>query len=283
MLAIITDSTCDLSATELEALGVERVHLYVHFRGETHRDWLDIDPAGLIEGVAAGADLPSTSQPSPQDFEDAFRAAMAAGATEILCITISSELSGTLQSATLAAEAVEVPVTLFDSRHTSLGLGDMVKEASQRRAAGQGVAEIVPALEHIRDTNFVIFTVGTLDFLQKGGRIGGAAALLGGLLNIKPILGLRGGKVEALGRARGSKRALRELLSSLEEHRQQHPGDLVINFIHVQDVPAAEALKVAIDELGVPYEDAGIYEMGSVIAAHVGPGTSGIYVHTKPA
>ena len=136
-LAIITDSTCDLSQSELDAIKVTRVPLYVRFKGSMHKDWVEISPKVIVEGVAAGADMPSTSQPSPQDFEVAYQAAVARGADTILCLTISSELSGTFQSANLAKANVQVPVTVFDSRAASVGLGDMAKKAAQLRDKGR--------------------------------------------------------------------------------------------------------------------------------------------------
>lgn len=283
MIAIVTDSTCDLPASELERLGVRRVPLYVNFKGEVYRDWEGISPKEIVEGVAAGAGLPTTSQPSPQDFEAAFREAAEAGADEILCLTISSELSGTFQSANLAREAAGVPVTVFDSRHASIGLGDMVKKAAALRDRGAGLAEMVAAAEHIRDSNFVLFSVGTLEYLQKNGRIGGAQALVGSLLNIRPILTLEAGKVQPLGRARGTKKALREMVSRTEAYAKSHPGTLHISFIHIQDPEAAETMRQELRASGLAFEDGGTYEIGAVIAAHAGPGTFGMYMHTEPA
>ncbi|HEX7004960.1 MAG TPA: DegV family protein [Trueperaceae bacterium] len=282
-LAIVTDSTCDLSADELSRLDVRRVPLYVSFRGETYRDWLELTPKEIIEGVQAGADLPTTSQPSPQDFEAAYEEAKAAGAEEILCITISSDLSGTFQSANLAKGSVGIPVTLFDSRAASIGLGEMVKKAAALRDSGASTEEIVRALESIRDSNMPLFTVATLDFLQKGGRIGRAAALMGGLLNIKPILSLENGKIVPLGRARGNKKALAELVNQVRKHRERFPGKLVVNFLHVQDPEAAEQVRAALEREGIRYEGGQVYEIGAVVASHVGPGTYGLYMHAEPA
>ncbi|MEX2543081.1 MAG: DegV family protein [Trueperaceae bacterium] len=282
-LAIITDSTCDLTADELQRLDVQRVPLYVSFRGETYRDWLEISPKEIIEGVQAGADLPTTSQPSPQDFEAAFEKAVSAGAEAIVCITISAELSGTYQSANIAKDSAGVPVTLFDSRAASIGLGEMVKKAAALRDSGAGAEDIVSALEGIRDSNLPMFTVATLDFLQKGGRIGRASALLGSLLNIKPILSLENGKIIPLGRARGNKKALAELVSQVQKHHQRFPGTLVLNFLHVQDPAAAEQVRGAIDGAGIDYHGGEVYEIGAVVASHVGPGTYGLYMHVEPA
>ncbi len=281
-LAIVTDSTCDLKEAELAALNVQRVPLYVNFKNEVFKDWVEINPADIVKGVAEGAALPSTSQPSPQDFENAFQAAVSRGAEQILCLTISGELSGTVQSANLAKAEVDVPVTVFDSRAASVGLGDMVKEAARRRDAGASMDEIVRALEHIRDTNFILFTVATLDFLQKNGRIGGAQALLGGLLNIKPLLTVEGGKVEPAGRVRGTKRAIKELVDRTVGYAEEHNGDLKISFLHIQDEAAAQTLQRAVQDAGVVFENGGVYEIGAVIATHVGPGTFGMYMHTKP-
>lgn len=281
-LAIITDSTCDLTRSELDDLDVQRVPLYISFQDSTYRDWEDITPADIIAGVTEGADLPTTSQPSPQDFVAAYRRAVEAGAEQILCLTISAELSGTYQSANLAREEVAVPVTVIDSRGASLGLGDMVKKAAELRERGASLETIVGALEHIRDSNFVLFTVATLEFLQKGGRIGRAGALLGSLLNIKPILTLKEGRIEPLGRARGNKKALRELVSQVQAYRRDHPGELVINFLHIQDAEAARTLKEEIEAAGIAYSGGEIYEIGAVITSHVGPGTYGLYLHTEP-
>jgi DegV family protein with EDD domain len=282
-LAIVTDSTCDLTADELERLDVQRVPLYVSFRGETYRDWLEISPKQIIEGVQTGAALPTTSQPSPQDFEAAYRQATEAGAEEIVCITISSELSGTYQSANIAKESAKVTVTLFDSRAASIGLGEMVKKAAALRDSGASPKQIVTALEGIRDSNMPLFTVATLDFLQKGGRIGRASALLGSILNIKPILSLENGKIVPLGRARGNKKALAELVAQVQSHRRRFPGKLVLNFLHVQDPAAAEQVRSALDGAGIEYQGGNVYEIGAVVASHVGPGTYGLYMHAEPA
>lgn len=281
-LAIVTDSTCDLTQAELDALKVTRVPLYVRFKGSMHKDWLEISPKVIVEGVAAGADMPSTSQPSPQDFEVAYQAVVARGADTILCLTISSELSGTFQSANLAKANVQVPVTVFDSRAASVGLGDMAKKAAQLRDSGASLEQILKAISHIRDTNKVFFTVETLNFLQKNGRIGRAQALLGGLLNIKPLLGLNDGKIEPIGRARGTKKAIKELVDQTQAFISSHPGQLVVSFIHIQDPQAAETMRQALKEANIPFKDQGIYEIGAVIASHVGPGTFGMYMHTEP-
>lgn len=277
-LAIVTDSTCDLREQELADLNVRRVPLYVHFQGETYRDWIEITPLELIRGIEAGADTPTTSQPTPEDFADAYREAVEAGADAILVVTISQTLSGTYQSATLAAKDAPVPVTVFDTRNASIGHAMLLRRAAAMRAAGRSVDEIVAALEALREEMLLVFTVGTLEFLQKGGRIGRASALVGSLLNIKPLLGLDDGVVTAAGRARGAKKARKEMVQRLVDHREAHPeGDLLVSFIHIENVSDAEGLRDALTEAGLTFTDVGTYEMGAVIGVHVGPGTYGYY------
>lgn len=277
MLAIITDSTCDLPADELTKLNIQRVPLYVNFRGEVFRDWLEINPHDIVSGVRAGAAIPSTSQPSPQDFIDVYNEAARQGASEILCVTISSQLSGTYQSATVAAEDAPVPVHVFDSQAASVGIGMMLKRAAVMRDEGAETDAVLAELERIRATAMLRFTVGNLDYLKKNGRIGGAGALLGSLLNIKPILSVVEGRVEPVGRVRGSRKALQVMISDLQELAKR--GTPVVYFLHIQDQEAAETLRQEIKNSGIAFTEGGVYEIGAVIAAHVGPGTYGFYAY----
>ena len=283
MLAIITDSTSDLRAHELEELKVHRVPLYVNFQGKVHQDWIDIDPAKIVAGVAAGADLPTTSQPSPEDFTKAYAAVIAEGASEILVVTISSALSGTYQSANLAAKDASVPVSIVDSLGASAGVAVLVRQAVRMRDAGADSETIAKTLEGMRPHMMVLFTVGTLEYLQKGGRVGRAQALLGGLLNVRPILTLEEGKIVPAGKARGTKKAIAEVVERVRAHAEAHRGELVLDFLHIQDEAAAERLRQAVRDAGISFSDGRLYEIGAVIAAHVGPGTFGVYAHVKPA
>ena len=282
-LAVITDSTCDLTEARLNELKVRRVPLYVHFKGEVHKDWVEITPDALIRGIQEGAELPTTSQPTPEDFASAYRDAVADGADRILVVTISAELSGTYQSATLAAKDAPVPVDVFDSRNASHGAAFMVKRAAAMRDAGADPADVLAALERLRDRAYLIFTVGTLEFLQKGGRIGRAGAMLGGLLNIKPLLTLENGAVAPAGKARGAKKAIREIVARVKAYREKHPdGELVLYFLHIQAEEAAARLSDAIRAEGIEFRDGGSNPLGAVIGVHVGPGVHGLYAFADP-
>jgi DegV family protein with EDD domain len=155
----------------------------------------------------------------------------------------------------------------------------MVRVASRKRAAGAELGAIMQALETVRDSNFVVFTVGTLEFLQKNGRIGRASAFLGSLLNVKPLLTLDNGVVGPLSRARGLKKAQQEMVERFKAYVASQPGPVVLNLIHVQDQPSAEGLRQAIDAAGINYEFGGFHEIGAVIASHTGPHTFGLYTH----
>jgi len=282
-LAIVTDSTSDLTEEELARLNVTRVPLYVRFRDETYRDWVDIDPATIIAGVSEGADLPTTSQPSPEDFASAYRKAVEDGAEAVLAIILSAELSGTYQSAVAAKDAVDVPVHVFDTRSASLGVGALVRAAVRLRERGATLDEIETAVAGMRDSTFIVFTVANLDYLVKGGRIGRASAMVGSLLNIKPLLTLEDGVLEPLTRARGMKKALQEMVSRFKAFADGHAGERVsVDYIHIQDHAAVERLKEQVDAAGVAAESGGFYQIGAVLTSHVGPGTFGLIARVEP-
>lgn len=282
-LAIVTDSTSDLHEDELERSRIRRVPLYVSFRGQTYRDWIDIEPAAIIAGVAEGADLPTTSQPSPEDFAAAYRGAVEEGAEAILVITLSAELSGTYQSAVAASGSVDVPVTVFDSLSASLGHGAMARTAARMRDAGASPEDILAGLAFMRDSTVIVFTVATLDYLQKGGRIGRASALVGSLLNIKPILTLAGGRIEPLTRARGMRRALQEMVDRLGAFQRSRPGErITVDYIHIRDRSAVERLQEAVEQAGIDVTVNGFSEIGAVLTSHAGPGTFGLIARSEP-
>ena len=142
---------------------------------------------------------------------------------------------------------------------------------------------IIAALETIRDTNFVVFTVGTMEYLQKGGRIGRASAMLGSLLNIKPLLTLKDGRIEPLSRARGMKKAQQEMVERFKAYVEASAGPVVANLIHIKDAEAAASLEAALERAGVKYTLNGVHEIGAVIGSHVGPNTFGLYAHQAVA
>lgn len=273
MISVITDSTSDLTLEEQRQYAVVAVPLYVLFGGQMHRDGLEITPADLFKGLKDGKKTPSTSQPSPAEFAQAYQKALET-ASEVLSVHISGQLSGTVGSARLAAQDFGGRVTVLDSHTTAMGLGMQAVRASEMGRAGSSMAEIVAELEKVQRTAAIRFTVETLDFLRMNGRIGGAAALLGGLLNIKPILAVRGGRVEAAGRARGSKKAQAEIVQFARDFAAQN-GPSRASFICTDGGEATlEEMRLALQGSGI--EDFGNHKFGAVIATHAGPGTYGL-------
>lgn len=206
---IVTDSSADLAADEVARLGVEVVPLSIRFGTDEYTDGVDLSVAEFYEKLASSAELPETSAPAPGAFEAAFRRQAEAGADAIVCINLSSGLSATYQSAkTAAAAAEDLDVRVIDSRSITSGLGTHVRLAAQAAADGASADEVVTLAEGLVGRTHVIGALDTLDNLKKGGRIGGAQALLGSLLSIKPLLDISTGEVEEAGKARTRRKAL---------------------------------------------------------------------------
>ncbi|RIH90357.1 Fatty acid-binding protein [Calidithermus terrae] len=277
-IALVTDSTSDLPPAQAQTLGVQVVPLYVNFKGKVHKDWVEIRPADIFEGVRAGAEMPSSSQPSPQDFKEAYERALQ-NADHVLSIHISSKLSGTAQSAQLAAAEFPGRITVFDSLAASQGIGMMVERAKEMLDQGADLRSVMTELERMRADHKVLFSLATLEYLKKNGRIGGAQALLGGLLGIKPILTIKEGRVEPAGRARGEKKALAEVVEGFKTWAQGRKH-IRIYYLYNGDASAVAAFKEAINGSGLPVEERSSSEVGAVISTHTGPGLYGFYAYS---
>lgn len=271
-IAIVTDSTSDLSPELCAQHGIRSVPLYVLFDGKMHKDGIDLKPAELFAGLKAGKKTPSTSQPSPAEFAEVYRQALET-ADEVLSVHISGQLSGTVGSARLAAQDFGGRVTVVDSQLVTLGLGMQALRAAQRAREGRSMAEIVSELERVAAQADIRFTVDTLDFLRINGRIGGAQALLGGLLNIKPILTVRAGRVESAGRVRGHKKAMQDIVDHVRKYVAVHPGARVALLCTVGGEGYLQEVRAGL--AGVTFEDMGDHPIGAVVATHTGPGTVG--------
>jgi DegV family protein with EDD domain len=270
-IAVLTDSTSDMTPAMQEALGVTIVPLYVNFQNRVLKDNLEIKTDEVFAGIKAGAAMPSTSQPTPADFMSAYEKLLQTH-EKVLSIHISSKLSGTLASAELASRDFGGRVVTFDSEVSSGNQSMMCERAVKMFKAGASLADVLMALERARKASNLRFCVGSLDFLKKNGRIGGAQALIGGLLNIKPILHLVNGKIEAAGRARGSKAALDDVVNNLRTYQAKH-GRVRTAYIYTDKPEDVEPLRKAGHEMGV--EEFSVTQTGTVIASHVGPGTYG--------
>jgi DegV family protein with EDD domain len=271
-VGIVTDSTSDIHGELETRLGVTVVPLYVNFQDQVRKDYVEINTNQIFNGVKAGAGMPSTSQPTPVDFQREYERLLQSN-DHVLSLHLSSKLSGTYASAELAAREFPGKVTVFDSEVASGALAMMVERAVRLSKAGSSVADIVATLERVRKVTDLRFSVGTLDFLKKNGRIGGAQALIGGLLGIKPILHLNQGRVEPAGRERGPRAALENCIKNLREYKAKH-GDVRAAYIYTDKPEDAEALRQAGRDMGV--QEFAVLQCGAVIASHVGPGTYGV-------
>lgn len=273
-IAIVTDSTSDLTQEQREAYGVTVVPLNVHFGNEVLRDQIDISTPEFMERLATVSELPKTSQPSPGLFEAAYRE-LAKDHDAILAIVLSSKLSGTFQSASLAAQAVEdtIPVHVVDSQNASLGLAFQVIRAAELAAAGVSVEEIARRLRGNVAAHHMVFFVDTLEFLQRGGRIGRAASLVGGLLKLKPVLRVDEGAVVPFERTRTRSKAIDALRSFVTDM----PSVARLGVLYSTE--RADAEKLA-DDLAVriPRNQIVIVQFSPVIGTHVGPGAMGVCV-----
>ena len=271
MVKIITDSTADFTREEAAGLGLGVVHLRTRFGDEEYIDGVDITPHQFYEKLVESDVLPSTRQPSPAEFEAALASALEE-AGEVVAITISSALSGTYQSAVIAAEAFGDRVRVVDSLSASIGEQVIVRRAAQLAAEGLSAAELAGRIEAERGDVCVLALLDTLEYLKRGGRISAAAAFAGGVLAIKPGITLRDGAVVMAGKARGSKNGGNLLNQFAEKRGIDFSRPYLLGYTGLSD---ALLMKYAADsgELWRAYaEELPVTAIGSVIGTHGGPG-----------
>jgi fatty acid kinase fatty acid binding subunit len=210
---VVTDSSCDLEQDDIEPFSIEVVPLTIRFGSEEFTDRQDLSVEDFYRRMADSEDLPQTACPSPSAFEEAFRNARDADAEAVVCLTISSDLSTTFQSALTAAATFEgqLVVHVVDSRTVSSGLGTLATEAGNAAAEGANIETVLRRVNDLIARTQVFAALNTLENLKKGGRIGGAKAMVASLLSIKPVIDLSGGIVHEAGKARTRRRALQML------------------------------------------------------------------------
>ncbi len=278
MIRILTDSTCEGPAELTHHPGLTVVPLSVVFGREALKDEVEITREQFWERLPKAQPLPTTSQGSPADFLEPFERLTDAG-EEIVAVILSSKLSGTYDSAVQAQAALPGrPVNVVDSLSVSVGLGLMVQRGVEMAAAGATRAQIVAQMLQMRDDIHITFALDTLEYLQRGGRIGRAQALLGSLLNFKPLLAIQGGEVAPVGRARSRRKALDTMLEMLSNEVQARGPEVRLAITHA-GVPD-EAAQVA-QVLSSEFRTSHIFTcvLGPVVGVHVGLGTIGAAVY----
>ena len=227
-VAIVTDGACSLSPARGEELGIHIAPVYVTFGDKTYRAGIDLEDTEFYKLLAASKKLPTTAQPTASDFVNIYNK-LADEVDEIITIVISHHMSATIQSAEMANEQFnKIPVHLVNSESVSLGLGMISLAAARAAGQGQDAQSILKLVDDIKKRLNVIFTVKTLEYLHKGGRIGGGTAFLGSALDIKPILYLSNGRIEPLEKQRTRNRSLSRLIELMKEKVGDQPVHVAI-------------------------------------------------------
>lgn len=271
-IRIVTDSASDISLEEAGDLGIEIVPLSVRFGETEYTDLVDLSVSDFYQKMAESDLLPSTAAPSPGAFEAAFKRCAEAGADGVICINLSLALSATGQAAQLAADALAdtLPVKCIDSKSITCGLGTIIRKAAGAAKDGGSMDEIVALVENLASRTRIFATLDTLENLKKGGRIGGAKAMLGTMLQFKPCLDLSSGEVVEAGRQRTRKKSLIWLKEVLESE-----GEISeLSIIH-GDAPDVEEFATLISDI-VPRDQIRINQLGAVIGTHGGPRVLGV-------
>ncbi|EFM12964.1 degV family protein [Paenibacillus curdlanolyticus YK9] len=283
MIRIVTDSTADLPAEIREQLGIEMVPLEVLFGEESYLDSVTITPDDFYQKLEASSKPPTTSQPASVTFASTYERILAEQPdTQILSIHLAAALSGTYQSAVIGSSMVEgegaANITVFDSKSASSGCGILVLKAAEMARIGCTMDEIVEEITRMRKATHLYFLVDTLEYLQKGGRIGKASALIGSILNIKPILTLdEDGVVTSVDKVRGQKKAMNRIVELFgNDFGTQEP--VAVTVAYAQHTGVADEL-CALLKATFNVDHITYYELGPVIGTHAGPGTVGLFMH----
>ncbi|MGE4484761.1 MAG: DegV family protein [Oscillospiraceae bacterium] len=281
MIRIITDSTCDLERSEWKALDLTVLSLTINFGARVFKDGRDLSHADFYDMLAKAQKLPTTSQVNPGEFEDVFTKYVEQG-DEIVGIFIASDLSGTMQSALIAANAVD-PEKIFivDSRSASFGMALLIREAARMRDTGKyTAAEIARTVQKLALRLRIYAVVDTLKYLKMGGRISGGAAAIGGLLGILPVVEVYNGKVQSIDKTRGEKGGKKALLQLFQKYEPDFEYGVAFGHSNVPD-----RMKAYMDYFRphIPVTMRSIHTsgIGSVIGTHTGPGVVGVAFISK--
>lgn len=273
--AVVLDSTSDYPEAQARFPNMRFVPLYVRFGDETYKDYVELGPAEFYSRLRTSPVLPATAQPTPQDFLTTYESL--AGYERIYSLHVSSKVSGTFQSAELAAS--ELPgdrVRVVDSMTASLAIAMLAHAVQRRLARGTTDDEIAALVERFQRDSRVVFTVETLEYLQRGGRIGRAAALAGSLLNVRPILAVQDGEVVAVARVRGRKKALAEFERRFASETEDRPG-LRVAIAHADAPEWVGTISELVWRVRPKAEIEFTATLGAVVSTHTGPGAVGFF------
>lgn len=263
-IQIVTDSTAYLTKDEIEKYNIKVVELQISFQGEERLEGFPGEFEDFFEKLKESKDFPVTSQPPPGGFLKVFKEALEED-REVLAITISSKLSGTYNSAVLASETLDPSkITVIDSLTTVANLKHMVIEAQEMALKGKSREDILEYVEDQKTRMGIYLTVETLDYLQKSGRLSKTQALIGSILNVKPILKLEDGVIEAVGKVRGKRKAIEAMIKDIPEEAK------AVYIPHIYNEKEARKMKEVLQKKlpGIKIE---LAVLGPVIGSHIGP------------
>ena len=280
-IKIVTDSTSYISDEYIKKYDIKLVSLNVIINGVSSRE-IDIENEVFYEEIRNSKEIPKSSQPIPEEMLNTFREIVEDG-DSIVGIFLSSKMSGTYSSANMIKDMIledypDAEIHILDSKTNCMQMGFAVIEAARTASEGKSINEVINAANHVINNSRFLFTPETLEYLKKGGRIGGAAALFGNVLQIKPILTVVNGETSVFKKVRTRKKAIEEIVKTvLEEIEAKGFGDIVVHHINCQEdgLKLAKALE---NKLGKKVD---IQSIGPVIGVHVGPGSIGIAYYTK--
>ena len=274
MIRIVTDSTCDLDESTVKDLRIELIPMTVHFGEESYLDGVTLSKETFYEKLTSAQKLPTTSQLNPMDILDRVKPFLEQG-DDVVAIFLSSELSGTFQSAVIAAGMADSDhFFLVDSENVTFGMGLLLRIACALRDKGRTAEEICEEINSLKKRVRLIAVVDTLKYLQMGGRISATTAVLGNLLGINPLVGVIEGKVQAIGKVRGKKAAYRHLLTLCQQELPDPSYPLY--FGHSRSPETMEELREFITSHINCSSEIYSTEIGSVVGTHVGPGAAGL-------
>lgn len=278
---VVTDSTAYLPEGLAARHGIEVVPLHVVVGGRDHVEGEGISP-GEVAAALREYTIVTTSRPTPQSFLETYRRLAREGATHVVSIHLSSQMSGTVEAARLAAAEAPLPVTVVDSETLGMAMGFAVVAAAEAAGAGADLAEVTATVDHRLGGSSVLFYVDTLEHLRRGGRIGAASALLGSALAIKPILAVRGGRIVPVEKVRTATRAIARIEVLVVERAQAGAQTVEIAVHHLDAQTRAEQIAERLRTAVPGGPQVTVVELGAVVGAHVGPGTIAIAVSPRP-
>ncbi len=279
-VAVVVDSTAYIPEEQVKQHNLHVIPLHVNWAGQSLRDNVDITPDVFYKKLVEAKEMPTTSQPSAGEFYDVY-SELAKTADSIVSIHISSELSGTIASAHAAAKLMEdFPIKIVDSRSTSMGLGYMALAAAKAIEQGADYKKAAEAAEALLPRMRLVFVVDTLEYLHRGGRIGGAQRFFCSMLSIKPLLQLEDGRIEPLEKVRTKSKAVQRLLE-IAVQSAQGSSAVHVSILNAAAVNEAQALATQVQNVLKP-ASLNFVEISPVIGTHTGPGALGLTWYTEP-